>query len=71
MDGAPFYGSYASLPPSQAKAEAHFVAGAYWLGAEGHDGYYLIHRDVRPDGEGIYRFDAAAWRQMRPYSQNE
>jgi hypothetical protein len=66
MDGAPFYGAYGNLPPSQARAEADFIGAAYWPEAESADGYYLIHREVKADGEGIYRFDARVWRGIRP-----
>lgn len=69
VDGAPFYGSYGNLPPSQAKADPEFIGAAFWPEAHNEDGYYLIHRDVKPTGEGIYRFDAAVWRRIRPFTR--
>ena len=68
MDGAPFYGSFWTLPPSQAQAAPDFIGAAYWPDAENGDGYYLIHRNVKPNGDGIFRFDAGVWRQIRPYT---
>jgi hypothetical protein len=65
LDGAPFYGSYTTLPVEDALAEACFIGAAHWPGGEHGDGYYLVHRDVTPDGRGLYRFDAAAWRQLQ------
>ena len=65
LDGAPFYGSYATLPAWEAMADASFIGAAYWPGGENGDGYYLVHRDVTPDGGGLYRFDAAVWRLQR------
>ena len=62
---APFYGSYGTLPESEAMAEASFIGAAHWPGGENGDGYYLVHRDVTPGGDGLYRFDAAVWRQLQ------
>jgi hypothetical protein len=65
LDGAPFYGSYQTLPKSEAMADAAFIGAAFWPGGENGEGYYLVHRDVAPGGGGLYRFDSSFWRESR------
>jgi hypothetical protein len=65
LDGAPFYGSYQTLPASESLAEASFIGAAFWPEGEGGEGYYLVHRDVTPAGGGLYRFDASVWRGLQ------
>jgi hypothetical protein len=65
LDGAPYYGSYTTLAASEAMAEPDFIGAAHWSGGENGDGYCLVHRDVTPGSSGLYRFDAAVWRQLR------
>ena len=65
VDGAPFYGSYQTLPASESLAEASFIGAAFWPQGEGGDGYCLVHRDVTSAGGGLYRFDSSVWRGLQ------